>query len=664
MSAAPFFAALGLQLAGGFAGLLLSQHPRLALRVGALGAVAGGLVGLGLALAVLTGTAFLPIDLPWPVPGGTLSLGVDPLSAVFLVPVFGLSALFAVYGVGYLDAQVGKRWLGGQVFFYNLLAASMTMVVAARDGVLFLVAWEVMSLASFFLVAFENDRPEVGAASRLYLIATHLGAAFLLVFFALWEQTTGSFALVRPAAGTVGSAAAATLFALALVGFGTKAGLWPLHVWLPKAHPAAPSHVSALMSGVMLKTGVYGVCRILWLLGPVPRSWAVVLLLCGAVSALLGILGALGQRDLKALLAYSSGENLGVIFLGLGIGALGTAAGQPLVAAAGYAGALLHTWNHGLFKGLLFLGAGNVLHATHTRTLEHLGGLARSMPWTTAAFGVGAAAIAGLPPFNGLVSEWLIYGALFRAGVHLPGAVGLLGFGAAAVLALVGGLALATFAKAMGTVFLGEPRTAAAAQAHEAGPWLLAPMVVLATGCLAVGLAPAWVTGLLGRAVGVLDPAAHAALAEVTTWTGPLAQVGRVSAAVLVLTLALLALRTHLLKRRVVATSPTWGCGYAAPAATMQYTGSSFSDPVTALFRPVLRSTEHLEPPRGFFPAAGTFATCTSDLAERALWVPLFGGAARGLATLRFLQGGRLQHYLLFLLLTLLVLLGWALIPL
>ncbi|HSH68471.1 MAG TPA: proton-conducting transporter membrane subunit [Deferrisomatales bacterium] len=664
MSAALFFAALGLQLAGGLAGLLLSHRPRLALRAGALGAVAGGLVGVGLALAVLTGTPFLSIDLPWPVPGGTLSLGVDALSAVFLVPVFGLSALFAVYGVGYLDAQTGKRWLGGQVFFYNLLAASMAVVVAARDGVLFLVAWEVMSLASFFLVAFENDRPEVGAASRLYLIAAHLGAGFLLVFFALWEHTTGSFALVRQAAGALGPGAPATLFALALVGFGTKAGLWPLHVWLPKAHPAAPSHVSALMSGVMLKVGVYGVCRTLWLLGTVTRTWAVVLLLCGAVSALLGILGALGQRDLKALLAYSSGENVGVIFLGLGVGALGSAAGQPVVAAAGYAGAFLHTWNHGLFKGLLFLGAGNVLHATRTRTLEQLGGLARSMPWTAAAFGLGAAAIAGLPPLNGLVSEWLIYGALFRAGVHLPGAAGLLGLGAAAVLALVGGLALATFAKAMGTVFLGEPRTADAAHAHEAGPWLLAPMGVLAAGCLAVGLAPSLATGLLGRAVGVLDPGAHAALAEVTAWTGPLAQVGRVSAALLVLTLGVVALRNHLLKRRAVASSPTWGCGYAAPTASMQYTGSSFSDPVTALFRPVLRSTEHLEPPRGFFPAAATFATRTPDLAEHALWAPLFCVAARGLATLRFLQGGRLQHYLLFLLLTLLVLLGWALVPL
>jgi len=665
MTGAALLGSLVLYLAGGVAGLALATagSPRLALRTGAAGAVAGAASGLWAVWGALLGGPAVSVRLPWAVPVGRFHLEVDALAAAFLVPLFLLSALFALYGVGYLEPHAGRRRLGGQVFFYNLLCASMALVVAARDGVLFLVAWETMSLASFFLVAFEDERADVRDASRVYLIAVHLGAAFLLAFFALWGRETGSFSLERPGPGALSAASGTALFALALVGFGTKAGLWPLHVWLPKAHPAAPSHVSALMSGVMLKTGVYGVCRTLWLLGPAPQSWGLVLLTLGAVSGLLGILSALGQKDLKALLAYSSGENVGVVLLGLGIGALGTALGRPLIAAAGYAGALLHVWNHGLFKGLLFLGAGSVVHATHTRNLEHLGGLAKRMPWTAGLFLVGCAAIAGLPPLNGLVSEWLIYGAFFRTGVDLPGALGLVGLAAAAVLALIGGLALAAFAKAAGTAFLGEPRSAAADNAHEGSAWLLVPMGLLAAGCLAVGLAPAAFAGLLRGALRLLDADAAAVLPDVASWAAPLGRLGRFSAGATLLVLAILALRAALLKGRRVGASPAWDCGYAAPTARMQYTGSSFVEPSGVLFRSVLRPDRILDPPRGYFPRSGSFASVAADRAETALWEPLFARAARGLGTLRFLQGGRLQHYLLFLLIALLVLLGWALVP-
>lgn len=653
----------GLYLAGGTAGLALGFLPRLALRAGAAGAVAGAAAGLWAVGGVLLGGPPVEVQARWAVPAGSLHLVIDPLSAVFLVPLFALSALFAVYGIGYLEPYAGRRRLGGQVFFYNLLCVSMALVVAARDGVLLLVAWEAMSLASFFLVAFEDERADVREASRIYLIATHLGAAFLVLFVALWGRDTGSFVLERAGAGVLSPGTTAVLLGLALVGFGTKAGLWPLHVWLPKAHPAAPSHVSALLSGVMLKTGVYGIFRTLWLLGPVPAPWALLLLAAGAASGLLGILSALGQKDLKALLAYSSGENVGVILLGAGVGALGTATGQPFVAAAGYAGAFLHVWNHGLFKGLLFLGAGSVVHAARSRNMEHLGGLARRMPWTAAFFLAGCAAIAGLPPFNGLASEWLIYGALFRAGVDLPGAFGLAGLGAAAALALVGGLALAAFAKAAGTVFLGESRTEAARGAHEAGVLLLLPMGMLAVGCLAVGLAPAAFAGLLAGAAGQMDPQAAAVFPRVASWTAPLARLGWVSAGAAALAAALLGLRAWLLRGSAVGVSPTWDCGYAGPTARMQYTGSSLAEPGAALFRAVLRPDRALEPPSGFFPRAGRFASAAPDLAETSLWEPLFARTARALSALRFLQGGRLQHYLLFLLIALLVLVGWALFP-
>lgn len=658
-----FLAALALYAAGGAAALATAAKPRLALRLGAAGAAAGGALGTWAALCALLSGPAPALELPWSLPLGALRLAADPLSAAFLVPIFALSGLFAVYGVGYLDAWAGKKWLGGQAFFYNLLSISMALVVLARDGVLFLAAWEVMSLASFFLVAFEHERPDVREAARTYLIAMHLGAFFLFGFFLLLARETGSTALEPVGPGALAAGTAAGLFALALVGFGTKAGLWPLHVWLPKAHPAAPSHVSALMSAVMIKTGLYGLCRTLWLLGGARPSWALALLAVGAASGMLGILFALVQRDLKALLAYSSAENAGIIALGLGIGAAGSALGQPLVAAAGYAGALLHVWNHGLFKGLLFLGAGSVLHAAHTGEIDRLGGLAGRMPWTGGAFLVGAAAIAGLPPLNGLASEWLLYGALFRAGTALDGVWGLAPLAAAAALALMGGLALAAFAKAAGAVFLGEPRTAQAAAAHEGGWLLKGPLVLLAALCLAAGLAPAALAGALGRAVAVLDPAAGAALGQAAGWTAPLARVGLASALLLALGGALLGLRRALLSGRAVAASPTWDCGYAAPTARMQYTGSSFAAPAGEVFDGVLRSTVVFDAPEGFFPRTGRYESRGDDAAEAHLWRPVFAGAGGALDRLRFLQGGRLQHYLLFLLLALVALLAWALVP-
>ncbi|GAB4256867.1 MAG: proton-conducting transporter membrane subunit [Deferrisomatales bacterium] len=664
MSMETFLAALGLQLLGGALGAGLARRPRLALGVGAAGAVAGGILGLVFALSVLLGSPAAPLDLPWPVPGGRLSLGADPLSAAFLVPIFGLSGLLAVYGVEYLGAGAGRRGVGGQIFFYNLLAASMALVATARDGVLFLVAWEVMSLASFFLVAHEHDKVEVREAARLYLIAMHLGAMVLLAFFALWARQTGSFALRSLPAGALAPAPATALFALALAGFGAKAGFWPLHVWLPKAHPAAPSHVSALMSGVMIKTGVYGVCRTLWLLGPAHTSWALALLAIGAVSGVLGVLSALAQHDLKALLAYHSEENIGIIALGLGVGALGSAAGRPAVAAAGYAGALLHVWNHGLFKGLLFLGAGSVLHATGTRNLEKLGGLWKRMPWTGATFLVGAAAICGLPPFNGLVSEWLVYTAFFAAGTGEGGALGLVPLGGAAVLALIGGLALACFAKAVGVVFLGEPRTARARSAHEAGPAMRWPMAALAAACLGIGLLPVPAVGLLARAVATLDPAAGAASEALARWGAPLARVGLASAGVLALAGLVLLVRRALLHGRAVAESPTWDCGYAAPTPRMQYTASSFAQPLVGpqgVFSAVVGPQVHMAPPRGWFPSAASFESHAPDAAEARFWEPLFQSAGRGFAALRLLQTGRLHHYLGFLLAGLVALLVWAL---
>jgi hydrogenase-4 component B len=446
-------ATLGL---GGLPGCLFSAPSRAGQRLTTALLLLGsglGLAGAALALAEPTAPA---LAVPWSLPWGRFAVALDPLSVVFLFPVFIIPALGSLYGLGYwkhADHPGNGRRLG---VFFGLLAGAMALVVVARDGILFLIAWEAMALAAYFAATAEDDNPDVVRAGRVYLIATHVGTLCLIALFSLWRRETGSFDLT-PAPDLAG-AAAAPLFILALVGFGFKAGLMPLHVWLPGAHANAPSHVSAVMSGVMLKMGIYGLVRLTALL-PVPAAWwGGTLLAVGGISGVAALLYALGQHDLKRMLAYSSIENMGIVALGLGLALLGRFYGRTDWILLGLGGALFHVWNHSLFKSLLFLGAGAVIHAAHTREMDRLGGLARRMPWTAALFTTGAVAICALPPLNGFAGEWLLYAGLFRAADPVAGA----SFPAAALgavaLSLIGALAVACFVKALGVVFLGEAR--------------------------------------------------------------------------------------------------------------------------------------------------------------------------------------------------------------
>src|SRR5436309_904152 len=365
--------ALFIFLLAGLTALVAGSSARWSTIVGAGGAMIGSLIGLIPTISVLRGAPSPVVRLPWEVPYGSFFIALDALSAFFLLPIFVLSAVAAVYGSEYLQAYREKKSLGASWCFFNLLIASMALVVIARNGVLFLVAWEVMALASFFLVTFEDEHESVREAGWIYLVATHLGTVFLLALFILLGREHGSLDFDRFTA----SAGSSVVFLLAVIGFGAKAGFMPLHVWLPEAHPAAPTHVSALMSGVMIKTGIYGIVRMLGFLGPPAPWWGWVLIGAGAVSGITGVLFALAQHDLKRLLAYSSVENIGIITMGLGVGVLGLSSGTPWLAALGFVGALLHVLNHAIFKGLLFLGAGAVLTATGTRDMERLGGLLR-----------------------------------------------------------------------------------------------------------------------------------------------------------------------------------------------------------------------------------------------------------------------------------------------
>lgn len=659
----PLLCGLALLLAGGVLSLLVSARPAWATAAGLCGALAGCGLALVSVVAVLAGRSVEPVAWNWHVPYGSLSLGLDPLSAWFALVIALVPLAAALYGAEYLWAYRGQKWLGPPWFFYNLLVASMLVVVLAQNGVLFLVAWELMALAGFFLVSLDDSRVEVRRAGRVFLIASHLGTAFLLAFFVLLARHAGSFDFARlAAAGPLPASTADWLLALALVGFGTKAGFVPLHVWLPEAHPAAPSHVSAVMSGAMIKTGIYGLLRSIGWLSEASPWWAWVLIGVGLVSGLLGAVFALVQPSLKRLLAYSSVENMGVIALGIGIGWLGVTRDAPLVAVAGFSSALLHVLNHGLFKGLLFLGAGSVLHACGHVRIDRLGGLLRRMPWTGTTFLVGVAAISALPPLAGFFGEFLIFVGALRIAVTSSSAAALPALLVLAGLALVGGVTLAAFSKAGGLTFLGEPRSSEAAAAHEGGWPMRAALVALAAGCLLAALAaPGLLLRLEGVLVELLKLPAEQIHQEVVWASGLLGTVLRACWLLMSAMGLLLAVRAWLLAGRSVERGPTWDCGYAQPTARMQYSGLSYVQPLVRLLRPLVPLDERLIRPTGLFPQAARLSTRVDDPVLERGYVLLFRGLLATLARTRWLQRGHVQLYVLYIALTLLTLLIWYL---
>jgi hydrogenase-4 component B len=649
-------AGIALLLASALAALLAGRRDLLALRIGTAGAVGAAALGGAGAVAQLLAGGAVTARAAWRLPLGAVAVGLDPLSAFFLLCISLVAGLAAVYGAGYLAAYAGTRRLAPAAAFFNVLVAAMVAVVLARDGVLFLLAWEVMTVASFFLVTFEDERETVRRAGLTYLIASQLGVIALFVLFALLRARAGSFAFdAMRAAGAPAAGLASVAFLAALIGFGTKAGFWPVHVWLPDAHPAAPSHVSAVMSGVMIKMGIYGLLRTLTFLGAPPSWWGVGLVGIGVVSGVIGVLYALAQHDLKRLLAYHSVENIGIIALGLGVGLLGQSGGDGAVAFLGYTGALLHVLNHGLFKGLLFEGAGSVLHATGERTIDRLGGLGRRMPVTGATFLVGAVAISGLPPLNGFVSEWLIFVGAFRGGSVLVGGAGVTALAVIPALALIGGLAVACFVKVYGVVFLGVARSDAAGRAHESGAAMRWSMVAGAALCVAGGVLPAAFVGLAAPAALQLAglPAAPAGV------LGALPAVTRVALLLIAATAVLALVRAALLRRAPVRAAPTWACGYPAVTPRMQYTAASFASPVLAPFADLIHRTVVEEPPTGYFPRSARHEEHVGDMAGERLLVPAIRRVVSAAGRLRVLQAGRIQLYLAYVLATLLVLLVW-----
>jgi hydrogenase-4 component B len=602
-------------------GIISLTYKRTANIIGLWGIVSGSVLGLAFSLSALLSASRQVILLPIPFLKLHLTFFVDPLSCFFLVLIFLLSLLCAIYGDEYLQQAHGNRnklW-----FLYGLLAASMALVTISGDAISFLVFWELMALSSFFLVAQDWDNAKSSRASWIYLSFTQIGTAALIVFFLFFWKKAGASDFESFKAVQLGGSSG-FLFILALIGFGSKAGIVPFHIWLPEAHPAAPSHVSALMSGIMIKIGIYGLLRALTFLGMPHIAWGASLIVIGAVSGILGVLLAIAQHDIKRLLAYHSVENIGIIVIGIGIGVLGVATSSPLLATLGFAGGLLHVLNHALFKSLLFLSAGSVISKTYTREIDYMGGLLKVLPITALAFLIGSLAISGIPPFNGFVSEFLIYGASFGGLTAQSLPIVLLVTFAILALAFIGGLALLCFTKAFGIIFLGEPRYVSIADMQENHSKMTMPMMTLSLLCVAIGIIPVLILPILKGPMQILCGLPSTGLFEYSRINSFCAHLTVATLSFSAIFMLVLLVRWLLIRGKTARTEVTWDCGFIKSSARLQYTASSFAFPLVDFFSGILRTKMHGAHIKDYFPTQTSLSAHTVDIAEKHFYAPFY----------------------------------------
>lgn len=568
-------------------------------------------------------------------------------------PVSGLSLWFmaiftivfacgAIYGAGYMKHYSGRR-LRNTLHWINYAVAyvSMMMLCVVQNSLAFLVSWEIMALSSFFLVIYESEKPETIKAGVNFFIQSHISVVLLTAGFMLIAVRTGSYsfsAIPRYCAENNGMAAFLLLFA----GFAVKAGFVPFHTWLPYAHPAAPAHISGVMSGVIIKIGIFGILRMIsWFSIDFVTAGAIILAV-SAISGLYGVMMAILQHNLKKLLAYHSIENIGIIGMGIGLGCIGAGNGNTVIATLGFAGALLHTLNHALFKSVLFFCSGNVYHGTHTLDIESLGGLAKKMPWTAAMFLVASIAICGLPPLNGFVSEFLIYSGLFgwmqgaEPGVTTGAVFSIL------ALVMIGGLAILCFTKAFGIIFLGSPRTEV--DAHEMEPCRIVPLVIEALIMLSIGIFPAFYANLASSALECLPYASSPKLAS----TADLSFVGLASLAFLLIAGLIYTAKSRYIIKHKVSEGPTWGCGYTEGTPKIQYTATSFVKTYVQLFSFILGTKKDEKIPAEIFPTSGHFESESYDKLESGLIDKPLGAYHRFTERFSFLQNGKMQFYVLY----------------
>jgi hydrogenase-4 component B len=650
---------LALWLAIGLCGLLRQDNLALVARVlFPLSALAGA--ALAMIAAASIGSPVERVSLLIGLPDLPMHARLDALSCVFLFLLGAASAGISVFSAGYFRKGQGTA-PGLQCLQYHLFLAAMGFVLVADDAYGFMVAWETMALSSYFLVTAQHSLPEIRRAGFLYVVIAHVGALSILLSFGVMQGGTWQFTFDAMRAAQLSPGWAAAAFGLALVGFGAKAGLLPLHVWLPEAHPAAPSPVSALMSGIMLKTAVYGILRVAFdLLGDPLWWWGLIPVLLGLATAVYGVVFAAVQTDMKRLLAYSSIENIGIIFTGLGLAIVFHGVGMRALSALALTAVLYHALNHAFMKSLLFLGTGSVLHATGERNLGRLGGLIHRMPWVAWLMLVGVLAIAGLPPLNGFVSEWLLLQSfLFAQQVPHTFVNMLLPLGAA-VVALAAALAAYVMVKFYGVVFLGQPREPTLAKAQDAGLLEKAGLAWLAAGCVLLGLLPAQVVRGLGYATRQLT---GEALPVTEGWSWVLAPLPDrevsytpVVLLLVIVTVVLLAFFVvRRLYRRPVRRVPVWDCGFARLDARMQDTAEGFGQPIRHIFEPFFHLDRQLPSP---FDAAPRYRVAVGDRIWRAVYEPLGGIVQRAADSVAWLQQGRISTYLLYSFITLILLLA------
>ena len=582
---------------------------------------------------------------------GEESFAVDKLSALFLIIISIASIAVVLYSRGYLEGYL-KRYAEAHISMHYtalvILVASMMFVVMSSGGFSFLFAWELMTIASFILIPFEAERQETRRAALNYLVMMHIGFIFLVIGFVLVANVTGSanftaiveyFKIAKPL----------PLFIIMFIGFGMKAGLFPMHIWLPEAHPAAPSHVSAIMSGVMIKTGVYGIMRLMQAIDhniDLLYSIGLIVLLSGIVTGLWGVILAAMQNDIKRLLAYSSIENIGVILIGLGIAAVGHAAGSNLIGMCGMCGALLHTVNHSLFKTMLFLSAGNIYSKLHTTAMNQMGGLAKHMPITAILMLFATMAICALPPLNGFVSELLIYIGMFN-GVS-DGHEVLYSIGGIIALSLIGGIVVLAFTKLYGVVFLGTPRSHHVAESTEVDNLRIGAMAIPAAIILIIGLFPQYAI----RPIAIVAEAITGADKSIAVdhFAPTLSALSAAGWLLIAAILLLFALKHKLQSNRKIEQGPTWGCGFTATNTRMQYTGESFSEGLESIGRPLMKDTidGRAVDKSEIFPLAHKYRSRHTDKVDSLLgqlWVKLMHGINEYVMRLRT---GRVNNYITF----------------
>ncbi|HET9947037.1 MAG TPA: hydrogenase 4 subunit B [Patescibacteria group bacterium] len=674
MIATLFLMIMSLYGIGAFTSLLFRKNKEVATIYGNFFAIAASVLGIILGGEILLTQTVLTGTFPTSLPLFSLTFRLDSLSAYFLLIISTVALASSTYGVGYMRHYFSKYNVGVFGFFYNLFLLSMVLVVTANNAFYFLSVWEIMSLSSLFLVLFEYHNGETLKAGIVYFVMTHVGTACIVAACLLLYGATGSFdfSTIARLSSHIPDAIKAAVFVLALIGFGTKAGIIPLHIWLPKAHSAAPSHVSALMSGVMIKLGIFMMFRFfIEILGQGPFWWGAIILAIGAISSVLGVLYALSEHDIKRLLAYHSIENIGIILLGLGSSMIFLSLHLPALALLAACAGLFHTFNHAIFKSLLFMGAGSVIHATHTRNIEEYGGLIKHMPYTALFFLIGSIAISGLPPFNGFASEWVTFQSLF-AGISLLDVAGkTLFLFAAGSLALTGGLAAACFVKAFGITFLARPRSHESEKAKESSLWMIVPLGFLSLLTIIFGLGAGWIIEGLKQ---ILLSVGNFGVAFSSSSTSPMTIVAQNGFAQLNMPIVFLSMVVSILvvyfftrvisAKQKVARGATWDCGYIGLEGHMEITATAFSRTLIMIFKGLFQPSqqhqvEYIDADIRYLKKSHAVNIATENLYEKYFYTPLqiiTEGISR---KVKVIQGGNLNEYLLYIFIAIIGLLVW-----